>query len=78
MSIKCLRNKLSRLSYLGFPGISPLCSKVDTIIRVAAPANTEQLKSILGIAEYNYKFNPRFPTVIEPMTMLLLKPNAFL
>ena len=51
-------------------GIGPTEDKVRAIVDAREPQNASEVRSFLGLANYNARFIPDFATVAEPLRRL--------
>ena len=77
---KCLLRR-SKLVFMGNliskDGLEPDPEKVDAICKMSAPENVTELRRLLGMANYLYRFLPDLSTVLKPMTDLLKSDMAW-
>ncbi|UYV64551.1 hypothetical protein LAZ67_3001165, partial [Cordylochernes scorpioides] len=69
------------IEYLGHlikeDGIRPLDHKVQALQKAKSPTNISELKSFLGLVNYNGKFIPNLPDLLRPLHELLHKKNCW-
>ena len=67
---KCEFNKTS-VEYYGHVfsrnGISPSPAKVEAVRQAGAPSNPDEVRSLIGFAQYTARFIPNFATLTEPL-----------
>jgi hypothetical protein len=72
---------LKEVSFLGHiiseGGISVDPSKVKDVLSWKTPQNILDIRSFLGLAGHNRRFNEGFSKISKPMTELLVKGNTF-
>ena len=63
--------KRESVKYLGYridaQGLHPLEEKVHALVSVPAPENVTELKSFLGMLQYNHKCLPNLATTLAPL-----------
>lgn len=73
--------KVSIVEFLGHliseSGISAAHDKVEAVLQMCPPANSKELKRMLGMVDYMRKFNPRLAGAEVSMQLLLKKQNAW-
>ena len=69
-SNKCEFNKTS-VEYYGHVfsrnGILPSPAKVEAVRQAGTPSNPDEVRSLLGLAQYTARFIPNFATLMEPL-----------
>lgn len=58
-------------------GIGPEQSKVDAILNARRPQNVQEVRSLLGLANWNHRFIPDLAAVTEPLRRLTRKGAHF-
>ena len=58
-------------------GIGPTEDKVQAIVDAREPQNASEVRSFLGLANYNARFIPDFATIAEPLRRLTKKGVRF-
>ena len=71
---KCLFLQ-DEICYLGYKidkcGFNLIPEKLDAILNAPTSTNVSELKSFLGMLNYDHKFLNRLPTILEPLHKLL-------
>lgn len=77
---KCIF-KVTEMDFLGHhlsaKGITPMYDKVSAIKQFREPANSEEVRSFLGLVNYVGKFIPNLATVTEPLRKLTRHDTKF-
>ena len=77
---KC-RFHITQMVFMGLVlsdnGISPAEDKVKAIVEAREPQSASEVRSFLGLANYNARFIPDFATVAEPLRRLTKKGVRF-
>ena len=72
---------MAKLVFMGLmltnQGIGPTEEKVKAIVEAREPQNASEVRSFLGLANYNARFIPDFATVAEPLRRLTKKGVCF-
>ena len=72
---------MTKLVFMGLmlttKGIGPTEEKVKAIVEAREPQNVSEVRSFLGLANYNARFIPDFATVTEPSRRLTKKGVCF-
>ena len=58
-------------------GIRPTEAKVEAVVNAREPANSSEVRSFLGLANYNARFIPNFASIAEPLRRLRKKGTKF-
>ncbi|XP_053376976.1 uncharacterized protein K02A2.6-like [Mercenaria mercenaria] len=58
-------------------GIGPEQSKVEAILNARRPQNVQEVRSLLGLANWNHRFIPDLASVVEPLRRLTKKGVRF-
>ena len=58
-------------------GIGPTEAKVEAVVNAREPANSSEVRSFLGLANYNARFIPNFASIAEPLRRLTKKGTKF-
>ena len=72
---------MTKLVFMGrlltIKGIGPTEEKVKTVVQAREQQNASEVRSFLGLANYNARFIPDFATVAEPLRELTKKGVCF-
>lgn len=58
-------------------GMKPKMNLIESVVGAPTPANKDELKSFLGLAEYMSKFVKKFSEVVQPIRDLLKKGTEY-
>ena len=58
-------------------GISPCPKKIEAVLNAEEPANADEVRSLLGMAQYLARFIPNYSTVVAPLSDLTKKGNIW-
>ena len=71
----------SHLEYFGMVfgehGMSPDPKKVEALHQAPSPQSADEIRSLLGMAQYSARFIPNLSTITEPLRELTLKDAPF-
>ena len=72
---------MSQLEFMGFVlskrGIGPTEEKVKAVVNAREPQNVSEVRSFLGLVNYNARFIPEYATITEPLRELTKKGVPF-
>ena len=72
---------MSQMTFMGLllstRGVGPSEEKVKAVLSAREPQNASEVRSFLGLANYNARFIPNFATVAEPLRRLTKKGELF-
>ena len=72
---------MTQLEFMGFVlsknGIGPTEEKVKAVANAREPKNASEVKSFLGLVNYNARFIPDFATITEPLRKLTKSDTPF-
>ncbi len=72
---------MPQLEFMGLllsdKGIGPTEAKVEAVVNAREPANSSEVRSFLGLANYNARFIPNFASIAEPLRRLTKKGTKF-
>ena len=72
---------MSQLEFMGFVlskrGIGPTEEKVKAVVNAREPQNASEVRSFLGLVNYNARFIPEYATITEPLRELTKKGVPF-
>ncbi|KAL9985304.1 hypothetical protein ACROYT_G007692 [Oculina patagonica] len=75
-----LRFHMTQMVFMGLVltnnGIGPAKDKVKAIVDAREPHSASEVRSFLGLANYNAQFIPDFATVAEPLRRLTIKKGV--
>lgn len=78
---KC-KMHMSQLEFMGFVlskrGIGPTEEKVKAVVNAREPENVSEVRSFLGLVNYNAPFIPEYATITEPLRELTKKGVPFM
>ena len=57
--------------------IGPTEAKVEAVVNAREPANSSEVRSFSGLANYNARFIPNFASIAEPLRRLRKKGTKF-
>lgn len=58
-------------------GYKPSLSRIEIIKELPPPVNVREVKRVVGMASFYRRHIPSFSTIVEPLTRLTRKENAF-
>ena len=72
---------MPQLEFMGLllsdKGIGPTEAKVEAVVNSREPANSSEVRSFLGLANYNARFIPNFASIAEPLRRLTKRGTKF-
>ena len=75
---KFLRNKSQFLRHMiNYKGTRPLPKKNEEISKIRAPANANEVCTLLGLLNYYHRFTTAFADLMQPIQKLLKKNTKF-
>ena len=57
-------------------GISPSKDKVSAIVNASEPKTPDEVRSLIGMAQYLSRFIPNYSSIVEPLRVLTKKKTV--